>query len=94
MMTLRTLLGAIDNAESVAPDPASPTPSEAPMGSLGYADMPRRLLTEEDIRHLLWYEAEERRTSAESYETLGRDDEARRLHAEVALIQRCLDGAD
>lgn len=94
MTTLRTLLGAIDNAEAVVPDPALPTPSEAPMGTLGYQDMPRRLLTEEDIRHLLSHEAEERRTSAANYEELGREEEARRLYAEVALIQRCLDEAD
>jgi uncharacterized protein YqeY len=116
MMTLRTMLAAIDNAEAVPPPPelagitmeTIQAMQEARERARGdgrddleeirrepivnrSADVPRRLLTEADIRAILQREANERRASMEKYEALGRYDEVERLRDELAVFDLFLD---
>lgn len=82
--TIRTMLGAIDNAEAV----------ELPQGLVyamdGSAEVARRLLTEEDIRAILTREREERRRAHAQYEALGLVEETERVREEVAVFDRYL----
>jgi uncharacterized protein YqeY len=85
--TIRTMLGAIDNAEAV----------ELPQGLVyamdGSAEVPRRLLTEEDIRAILIREWEERRRAHANYQALGLVEETERVREEVAVFDRYLGDA-
>jgi uncharacterized protein YqeY len=82
MMTLRSLLAAIDNAEAVeVNEPLTPI-----FGRTN--DVPRKLLTEEDVCQILHREAEARRSALADYVRLGREDVAEQLRGEVALIAR------
>lgn len=85
-LTLRSLLAAIDNAEAV-------DPSEAPVPVMGRNnDVPRKLLTEEDIHQILHREAEARRAAAAEYERLAVHSAVHGLQAEVALIASYIGG--
>ena len=86
-MTLRSLLAAIDNAEAVEV-------AAAPIPTLGRSnDVPRKLLTEEDVRQILHEEAGARRAAMADYQRLGHKEAAAALHAEIALIARYTDPA-
>lgn len=82
--TIRTMLGAIDNAEAV----------ELPQGLVyamdGAAEVARRLLTEEDIRAILTREWEERRRAHAQYTALGLIEETERVRGEVEVFERYL----
>ncbi len=78
--TLRTLIAAIDNAQTVPLD-------EAIAPSVGKTnDVPRRELSGAEVRTLLQSEATERRATIKQYECLGRSSEADRLRTELDVI--------
>lgn len=82
--TIRTMLGAIDNAEAV------PLPPGLVFAMDGAGEVPRRLLTEEDIRAVLIREQEERRRAYENYQGLGLVEETERVKGELALFNHYL----
>lgn len=84
--TLRTILGEIANAEAVETD----TDFVPMIGRTN--DVPRRVLTEEDIRQILEAEAERHRAAIVEFEEVGRQDAAERLQAGLNVIMRYLDG--
>lgn len=84
VVTIRTMLGAIDNAEAV------PLPQGLVFAMDGSAEVPRRLLTEEDIRAILTRERDERRRAHAQYEALGLVTETERVKGEVAVFDRYL----
>jgi hypothetical protein len=92
MAALRTLIAAIDNAESV--EDASPPPqpsSEHVAGAvpgLAAAEATRRSLSERDLQRVIEAELWERDAQAERLTRLGRADEASRLRVEAAVIAR------
>lgn len=92
MAALRTLIGAIDNAESIEEaSPAPPGSSEHVAGAvrgLGTADAARRSLSEHDLQRIIEAELWERDAQAERLVLLGRADDASRLRAEAAVIAR------
>jgi len=83
---LRTLLAAIDNAQAV---PVAPGQSALPtrFGD-GASEVPRLVLTESALSAVLLAEIAERQRAAEAIARCGRPDEAERLRAEAALVQR------
>jgi uncharacterized protein len=95
MAALRTLIAAIDNAESVE-DPAPATPAAPASGApvagslpgLGTADAARRELSERDLQRIIESELWERDAQAERLELLGRAGDASRLRAEAKMIAR------
>ncbi len=89
--TLRTLMGAVDNAEAV---PMPETNSATPPVVGRAADVPRRLLTWQELRTILEREAEERRRNIEQYEQLGKKEFAAQIREELEVVQRCLAGID
>ncbi|GAA3541874.1 hypothetical protein GCM10022222_26940 [Amycolatopsis ultiminotia] len=92
---LRSALAAIDNAEAVPVDQAldATVGNEHVAGAavgLGAAEASRRDLTDADLRSIVENEVRERTVAAEDYERLGRAEEAARLRAEAAVLQRHL----
>jgi len=82
--TLRSVLAAIDNAGAVPPGPAWP-----PVVGRS-ADVPRRPLSDADVRKLIHAEADERRTAIPEYERLGKSSDAKRLREELSVLSRYL----
>jgi hypothetical protein len=80
--TLRSLLSALDNASAVAA-PARHDPVEGLAG-----DVPRHDPSLEEIQEIFATERAERETAAANYRRLGLDDEAERLRAQLAVIER------
>jgi uncharacterized protein YqeY len=80
--TLRCLLAVLDNAG--AQDPAT-TPS-AVVGLS--ADVPRKSLSQNELRTLMRAEVTSRRTAVIDYERGGRHQDAARLQAELVLLSR------
>lgn len=82
--TIRILLAAIDNAEAVEP-------SETFSPVIGRTnDVPRRDLTEQQIRQILQIEADKQRDALTECERLGRDQAAKELQAELEVMSRYL----
>jgi uncharacterized protein YqeY len=90
---LRTLLAAIDNAESVdvAPD-SSAVPTSAHVAGaregVGAAEATPRPLSPGELLDIIDREVLERQEEAARYEQLGRDDDAMRLRSEAHVIAR------
>jgi len=85
---LRALLAAIDNAQAV---PVAPGQSALPNSfGDGASEVPRLALTESALRAVLTAEIAERERAAEAIAAHGRPDEAERLRAEAAIVQRYL----
>lgn len=83
--TLRSLLGAFDNASAVPM-----TTEHVPVyGRSG--DVPRKVVTERDYQEILRREALARRTTALEFERLGCPEAATRLEAERSIILRYVD---
>ena len=81
---LRSALSEIDNAEAVALD-------ESMVPVVGRAnDVPRKSLTEKQIRDILQAEADEIRHSLTEYQRLGKHEEAQRLHQEWEILNQYL----
>ena len=98
MAALRTLIAAIDNAES-GEDASSPplSSSEHVAGAvqgLGAADAARRSLSEHDLQRIIEAELWERDAQAERLTLLGRVDDASRLRIEADVIARYQFAAD
>jgi uncharacterized protein YqeY len=83
---IRTLLGAIGNAEAVELDGSHPSEVQ------GWAEVPRRRLSPEDVSGILRREAEDLRSAAAEYEARGRPEEAARLHRSAGYVERYLAG--
>ena len=80
--TLRSLLGAFDNASAVPM-----TTEHVPVyGRSG--DVPRKVVTERDYQEILQREALARQTAALEFERLGCGEAASRLEAELSIILR------
>jgi hypothetical protein len=92
MAALRTLIAAIDNAESVEdPSPPPQPSSEHVAGAVpghGAADAARRSLSERDLQRVIEAELWERDAQAEKFTLLGRADDASRLRIEADVIAR------
>jgi hypothetical protein len=93
MAALRTLIAAIDNAESVDEASVSPPPSpgERVAGAvrgLGAADTARRSLSEREVQRIIEAELWERDAQAERLTLLGRADDASRPRIEADVIAR------
>jgi uncharacterized protein len=87
---LRSALSAIDNAETPdGPSPSAGALSESAVGP-GSADVPRRVLTDDEIRSLLTDEVDERRTAAAQLAANGADERARTVRAEAAVLNDLL----
>jgi uncharacterized protein len=84
---LRALIGAIDNAQSVALDPSF---KPGHIGAFGHRslEVPRRALGQSDIDALLDREIAERLSAAHEIERAGRPDRADILRAETVIIDR------
>lgn len=85
--TLRALLAAIDNAEAV-PIEASALLVEPVLGQ--QHEVPRKLLSADDIRQIIEKEAEERRAASVKYAKLGLAAEAERLQTAATLMETYL----
>jgi uncharacterized protein len=79
---IRSILSSLDNASAVPQ-----THEHVPVfGKRG--DVPRRYLSWRDAEALLLGEAQERRQAASTYESLLKDDDARRMRRELEVICR------
>ncbi len=81
--TLRSVLGAIDNAEAV-PIVAVSSLVEPVIGKSN--DVPRKLLSTEDIRQIVTHEIAERQRAGQTYAELGQSAEAERLQRAATLL--------
>ena len=81
---LRTLLGEIANAEAVETD----TDFVPMLGRTN--DVPRKQLTDDDIRQILQAEADNHRAAIAEFEQAGRQDAVERLQNELKIIKRYL----
>jgi uncharacterized protein len=83
---LRTLMGAIANAEAVPLDPSHPREVQ------GWAEVPRRRLAAGDLASILQREAADLRSAADEYEARGNPGEAARLRRSAGFVERYLAG--
>ncbi|GAB3429228.1 GatB/YqeY domain-containing protein [Flindersiella endophytica] len=88
--TIRSLLGAIANAEAV--EAPAEDRSVAPLGAVGVGvgEVDRRELTEAEILAVIRADADERAAALEHAEAHGRTDAAERLRAESGVLARYL----
>lgn len=86
---LRTLLGALDNAEAVAVAPVSAALVQHDFYS-GSAEVARRVLDRADVVALLTREIAEREAAATQFTRLGKADHAQKLSREADLVRRYL----
>jgi uncharacterized protein YqeY len=92
---LRISLGAIDNAEAVAPPERSQSgegPFAGAVSGHGAGDVARRSLSESEITAILVGELTERELVAADYQELGRHEEASRLRREGEILAAVLKG--
>lgn len=88
LMTLRTMISALDNATAVEVDTSFvPMEGRTP-------DVPRRELDEQEQLAILRAEADRRRSALRQYKALGKLDEAARLRAELQVFADYLDGTE
>lgn len=94
---LRAAIAVIDNAEAVddshAPAPAAGRIAGAVAG-LGAGEVPRRELSEDEIRCRLRDEADRWQTLAVDYDRAGRDGDAADLRRQAAIIAAFVRGAE
>jgi len=95
---LRSAQAAVSNAEAVAPPPgpAAPGANRHFAGSvqgLGAAEVPRRVLTEDQVTEIVRAEIAERHQAADLYEQSGRADRAARLRREADVLAAALSAA-
>lgn len=85
---LRALLAAIDHAEAVeVEEPATSAPPVFGQRN----EVPRKELTEADIRAILQDEADELHAAIAEFERAGRPDKVAQLQSHLALVARYLD---
>jgi len=85
----RVLLAALDNAEAVPIGAGHDRYVERAFGDPS-VEVPRHVLSVEEVAALLERERTERETAAAEFERLGRPEDAQRLHHEVLLVTRYL----
>ncbi|MDP3889937.1 hypothetical protein [Nocardioides sp.] len=95
MSVLRTALAAIANAEAqaVPHTPASQmnsTPIAGATAGLGSTDIPRRTLTDDEMREVIGAERSERLMVADTLHEAGRGADAQRLRDEASVLERYL----
>jgi uncharacterized protein YqeY len=86
---MRETLAAIDNAEAAALSSAPPVEHGVIAGGvagLGAGEVPRRILSADEVTALIAREIRERRDAATTYAGLGRLDEARTLERQADLL--------
>lgn len=83
--TLRTLLGEIANAEAVEAD----TDFVPMIGRTN--DVPRKILTDEDIRQILQTEADNHRAAIAEFQRVGHQEAINRLQIGLDLINSYLE---
>ncbi len=83
--TLRGLISAIDNAQAVPVGDKHDTYVFHAFGDSA-VEVPRRALSQDDIRQLVEAEIRARNDAAEDYRRLGRDDKAQELTDEVEIL--------
>ena len=86
---LRGLISAIDNAQAVPVGDRHDTYVFHAFGDSA-VEVPRRALSQDDIRQLIEAEIGARNDAAADYRRLGRDDKARELTGEVQILSRYL----
>ena len=86
---LRVLLAALDNAEAVPIGSAHERYQERAFGDPS-AEVPRLVLTMEDVKALVAKERAEREVAAADFERLGRPDDAEGLRQEASWVARYL----
>ncbi len=90
---IRSALSAIANAETV-PAPA-PTIGEGPIAGavsgVAATDVPRRDLSDDEVRRILRAEITEREHEAHQYDGAGRSDTADLLRREAAVLENLTD---
>lgn len=90
---LRSAMSAIDNAET----PGGAAPSAGAIADsaagLGAAEVPRRLLGDDDIRAVIDREIDERSTAAEQFDAAGHGERAAALRVEAAVLRELRPGA-
>ena len=84
---LRVLLAALDNAEAVPIGSAHERYQERAFGDPS-AEVPRLVLTMEDVKALVTKEQAEREAAAADFERLDRPDDAARLSQEALWVGR------
>jgi uncharacterized protein len=85
----REVLAALDNAEAADVSAAPPVQAGVIAGGvagLGAGEVPRRVLSAEEVTAILDREIRERREAAATYAALGQQEEARRLSAQVQVL--------
>src|SRR5690349_3291686 len=85
--TLRSILSEIDNAEAV-----ELTAAMVPVVGLSN-DVPRKMLSEEQIQHILQTQYAEIQSSHAEYKRLGKNEEADQLKMELEVLQPYLKDA-
>jgi uncharacterized protein YqeY len=81
---LRTTLAAIENAEAVEG-------VSSVEGVVGYGDVSRRILTDEEVAGIISREAEEWQFALAEYERIGQDEKTARLRYELGILRGYLD---
>ena len=97
LSVIRETLAAIDNAEAADIRHAPPAQSKVIAGAvdgIGAGDIARRELRPDEVRALVEREMQERRDSAASYASLGRQGEAAVLERQAEVLQSLLRTAD
>jgi uncharacterized protein len=88
---LRHALALVDNAEAVADGGPARGAGESPIAGsvhgLGRTELPRLVLSEDDVAGLLRGHADRLDADAAEYARIGRPDEADRLRGEAALVR-------
>jgi uncharacterized protein YqeY len=90
---LRSVLGAIDNAEAPASVPVTGQTSGQLAGAvkgLGATEVARRELSDEQIRDLVRSEIDERLSAADDFTAGGHAERAATLHAEATVLRDLL----
>jgi uncharacterized protein len=90
---LRSVLGAIDNAEAPPSVPVASTTSGQIAGAvagLGATEVARRELSDEQIRELVCAEVDERLSAAVDFAAGGHAERAAALRAEAAVVRDLL----
>ena len=89
MTTLRGLIATIDNAQAVPVGDRHDTYVFHAFGDSA-VEVPRRALSQDDIRQLIEAEIGARNDAAADYQHLGRSDKAQELTDEVQILSRYL----
>ena len=97
MSALRSVLGAIDNAEAPPSVPVASTTSGQIAGGLtglGATEVARRELSDEQIRVLVCAEVDERLSAADDFAAGGHAARAAALRAEATVLRDLLGMSD